>query len=464
MDFFFKPKGIALIGASANSAKGGYHIFKNLKTSFKQNIYPVNPGYRDIEGLKSYSSVLEVPDPVDLAIIFIPAPLVPGVVKQCAERGIKGVMIQSAGFAESGEKGKALQREIVQIHKETGIRVWGPNCMGLVDAVQGLVFSFVLPAVLEAGLIPGNVSLVVQSGMLSAGFLIDIMTHAAMGISKACSIGNKADVDECDILEYLIDDPDTGTIGLYLESIPDGRRFIDLCRRSGKPIVVLRGGKSAKGAEAAMSHTASLAGNGAVISGALAQVGVVEAYDFKQMMDLCRALAQYPEVTREKSGRVAILTMSGAAGIVSSDFIEQKGLTVAELSADTEKELEKLFPDWMPVTNPIDLWPAVEIHGRQKAFEEALRAVCSDPNVDAILIHIFLIQSISRAKISRFVDVAKDAGKLLFCWFMGHRSEAHRFQMHAQELGMPAFAELYRSVECMAAVVSRKKASRNSAI
>lgn len=461
MDFFFKPKGIALIGASANSAKGGYHILKNLKSSSKQNIYPVNPAYTDIEGLKSYSSVLDVPDPVDLAIVFVPAPLVPRVTEQCAERGIKGVMIQSAGFAEIGERGKALQREIVEIHKQTGIRVWGPNCMGLVDAVHGLVFSFVLPEVMEAGLIPGSVSMVVQSGMLSAGFLIDIMTHAAMGISKACSIGNKADVDECDILEYLIDDPDTGTIGLYLESIPNGRRFMDLCRRSGKPIVVLKGGKSTKGAEAAWSHTASLAGNGAVISGALAQVGVVEANDFKQMMDLCRALARYPEVAREKSGRVAILTMSGAAGIVSSDFIEQKGLTVAELSADTEKELEKLFPDWMPVTNPIDLWPAVEIHGRLKAFEAALRVVSADPNVDAILIHIFLIQPVPREVISRFVDVAKDAGKMLFCWYMGQRSEAHRFQRYAQELGMPAFPELYRSVESMAAVFSRKRAVWN---
>jgi acetyltransferase len=153
--------------------------------------------------------------------------------------------------------------------------------------------------------------------------------------------------------------------------------------------------------------------------------------------------------------------MSGAAGIVSSDFIEQKGLTVAELSADTEKELEKLFPDWMPVTNPIDLWPAVEIHGRLKAFEAALRVVSADPNVDAILIHIFLIQPVPREVISRFVDVAKDAGKMLFCWYMGQRSEAHRFQRYAQELGMPAFPELYRSVESMAAVFSRKRAVWN---
>ena len=328
MDFFFKPRGIAVIGASANALKGGYHILKNLLLGYKENIYPVNPGYSDIDGLKCYTTVREVPDPVDMAIVFVPAAFVPKVLKECAQRGIKGVMIQSAGFAESGQGGKALQSEILQIREETGIRLWGPNCMGMVDAVHGRVFSFMLPQFLEEGLTPGGVSLIVQSGMLSAGFLIDIMTHGKMGISKACSIGNKVDVDECDVLNYLIDDPDTSTIGLYLESIPDGRRFTDLCRQSKKPIVVLQGGKSKKGSEAAMSHTASLAGNAALIRGALAQVGVVEAYDFKQMMDVCRTLERYPEVQGVNPGRVAIMTMSGAAGIVSSDFIDLQSLAV----------------------------------------------------------------------------------------------------------------------------------------
>jgi acetyltransferase len=281
MEFFFKPKGIAVIGASANPVKGGYFILNNLIKGFQGGIYPVNPAYPAIDGLPCYPSVLDVPDPVDLAIIFVPAPRVPRVLRECARRGIKGAMIESGGFAESGPEGRQLQDRIIEIRRETGIRIWGPNCMGLVDAVHNFVFSFVLPAIWEKGLDSGNVSLVVQSGMLSAGFLIDIMSNGIMGISKACSIGNKADVNECDILEYLIDDPDTGVIGLYLESIPHGRRFMALCRRSLKPIVVLRGGKSRKGAEAAKSHTASLAGNGAVVGAALAQVGVVEAVDFK---------------------------------------------------------------------------------------------------------------------------------------------------------------------------------------
>ena len=457
MEFFFKPQGIAVIGASANPVKGGYFILNNVMKGFKGGIYPVNPGYSEIDGLPCYPSVLQVPDPVDLAIIFVPATFVPKVLRECAQRGIRGAMIESGGFAESSDQGKQLQDSIIAIHRETGIRIWGPNCMGLVDAVQGLVFSFVLPAIWEKGLDPGNVSLVVQSGMLSAGFLIDIMSNGVMGISKVCSIGNKADVNECDILEYLIDDADTGVIGLYLESIPNGRRFIDLCRRSEKPIVVLRGGKSQKGAEAAMSHTASLAGNGAVISGALAQVGVVEAHDFKQMMDLCRTLADYPEIASKDNRRVAILTMSGAAGIVSSDFIEEHDLTVADLSAGTVEALKEIFPGWMPVSNPVDLWPAVELHGRKKAYTKAFEAVCTDPKVDAVLFHSFVGGDAFRPDMSNLVEMAGRAAKPIFGWVMGKRTEAHGLQVQAKELGLPVFGELYRAVECMAAVLSRNK-------
>ncbi|MBW2429479.1 MAG: acetate--CoA ligase family protein [Deltaproteobacteria bacterium] len=457
MEFFFKPKGVAIVGASANPVKGGHFILNNLMQGFKGGIYPVNPAYPAINGLPCYASVLEVPDPVDLAIIFVPAPLVPRVLCECAERGIKGAMIESGGFAESSQEGEQLQNRIIEIHRQTGIRIWGPNCMGLVDAVHDFVFSFVLPAIWQKGLVSGNVSLVVQSGMLSAGFLIDIMSNGIMGISKACSIGNKADVNECDVLEYLIEDPATGVIGLYLESIPDGRRFMDLCRSSEKPVVVLRGGKSCKGAEAVKSHTASLAGNDAVIGGALAQVGVVEAFDFKQMMDLCRSLADYPKIPPADSRRVAILTMSGAAGILSADFIEQHGLLVAELSAGTVAQLREIYPDWMPVSNPVDLWPAVELTGRKKAYHHAFQAVCGDPQVDAILFHSFVGGGGSSADVTQVVEMARQAGKPLFGWVMGNRDEAHKFQLHAKELGLPVFGELYRAVECMATVISRKK-------
>lgn len=457
MEFFFKPKGIALIGASSNPYKGGNSLLKNLLKGYKGNIYPVNPAYTEIEGLKCYASVADVPDPVDLAIVFVPARLVPDVIRECAQRKIPGVMIESGGFAETGETGQSLQSELKEIRVKTGIRLWGPNCMGLVDVHSKQVFSFVSPSIWDYDFTKGNVSLIVQSGLLSAGFIIDLMSHGVMGISKVCSIGNKVDVDECEILEYLLNDPETAVVGLYLESFANGRRFLEICRSSPKPIVVLKGGKSAKGAAAAMSHTASLAGNSAVISGALAQAGVVEAVDFMQMTDLCRALAMYPEVPRRATGGVAVLTFSGGAGILSSDFIDKTTLSIAELSDPTKDALKKINPEWMPVANPIDLWPAVEKGGSEKAYSEAMKAVCDDPNVDAVFLHYYAGGFSLNFDISDLIEITKKSGKPMFCWLLGEAEKAKKFRINTQNLGVPVYRELYRAVECMAAVFERKK-------
>ncbi len=456
MDFFFHPKGIALIGATATPTKGGYAILKNLLTGFKGGIYPVNPRYTEIEGVPCYPSVDQVPDPVDMAIVFVPGRLVPAIVEDCARRGIRGIMIESGGFAESGESGLALQEEVLQVARKHGIRLWGPNCMGLVDAVRGLVFSFVAPTIWE-NLIPGNVSLIVQSGMLSGAFLIDSMTHGVMGISKVCSIGNKMDVNECELLEYLLDDPDTAAVGLYLESIPDGRRLMDICRQSPKPVVLLRGGKSPRGAAAAMSHTASLAGNGAVIRGCLVQAGVIEAKDFKQMMDICRALAMYPDVRTAGDGRVAVLTYSGGAGIVSADFIHETGLELATLSDDTRTALKSVFPEWMPVSNPVDLWPAVERNGVDRAYGTALASVCADPGVDAVYVHAFTGGFALNLDIDALTSEARAAGKPMAFWLLGRQEDARQFQEEAQARGVPVYREVYRAVECLDAVFERKR-------
>ena len=457
MDCFFDPRGVALIGASSKPTKGGYRILKNLMTGFKGHVYPVNPAYKEIEGLTCYRSVLDIPGPVDLAIVFLPAPMVSQAVRECAKRGIPGVIIQSAGFAETGDEGRALQEELKRIGHETGVRLWGPNCMGLVDGVRKHVFSFVMDSIWDHGFTAGNVSLIVQSGFLAAGFLVDVMSHGTMGISKACSIGNKVDVDECDLLEYMIEDPQTAAIGLYLESISDGRRFMDLCRASGKPIVVLKGGTTAAGAKAALSHTASLAGNGALVRGALAQAGVAEAHDFYQMMDMCRALAMFPNLPEKHRSRVAIVSGSGGAGIIASDLVEQMGLELADLSPATHDALRALYPEWMPVANPVDLYPAIERSGA-RAFIEAFRAVCADPNVDAVLFHIVAVGFLNEA-FPPLAQVARNSGKPTFCWLMGLRDVVTKVQKEAAEQGIPVFRELARTVECLAAVLGRQRAT-----
>ena len=456
MEFFFKPQGIAVIGASPNSAKGGNIIVSNLQKGYGGAIYPVNPCYEQINGLKCYPSVLEVPDPVDLAIVYVGAKIVPQTIRDCAQRGICGAMLESAGFSESGPEGAALQDETLQISKETGIRLWGPNCMGLVDAVNRNVFSTVAPSIWSAGLTPGNVSLIVQSGMLAGAFLIDMMTHGAMGISKACSIGNKMDVEESDILEYLIDDPDTAVIGLYLESIVNGPRFVSLCRRSPKPIVVLKGGKSTKGAQAAMSHTASLAGDGAIVSGALQQANVIEATDFYQMMDLCRTFGAFPNLPPIRGNRIAIMTYSGGAGIVSTDFLDTLGLTLAELSPTSLDILQTVYPAWMPPDNPMDLWPGIIGNGSVKAYNEAVRAACSDPGIDGIFAHCFVGGFALEPDLPTMARLAREAGKPLICWISGEREAVHQFQIEAQKLDVPVFREVYRAVECLGAVLNHR--------
>ena len=454
MDFFFNPRGIALLGATADQKKGGFSILKNLMTGFEGDIYPVNPRYSEINGIPCFASIAQVPDPLDMAIVFVPAPAAPEVVQACADRGVPGVIMQCAGFAETGKKGKLLQDQLAEISHKTGIRIWGPNCMGLVDAVHKKVFSFVSPSIWDEGLLPGSVSLIVQSGMLSAGFLMDMMTRDKMGVSKVCSIGNKVDVNECDILEYLLEDPQTAVIGLYLESIAEGRRFFEICKNAKKPVVVLQGGKSDNGARAAMSHTASMAGNSAIIKGALTQAGVVQADDFKQMMDFSLALSLFPNTPKHHPGRIAIATFSGGAGIVSSDFLERHGLTLADLSEDTHALLKDVFPEWMPASNPVDLWPAIERIGVDKAYGQTLEAVCADPGVDAVFLHAFVGGLVWRLKLQPVVETARKAGKPLFIWLIGKEKDAQDFQEEARDLNVPVFRELSRAVECMAAVLS----------
>jgi acetyltransferase len=463
MEFFFDPKGVAIIGATPNPFKGGNAILRNVMGGYLGKIYPVNPNYQEMEGLPCYGDVRDIAEEVDLAIVFVPAAQVLDVVEACVARGIPGVIIESAGFAETGPEGRILQDKLAEVARRTGIRIWGPNCMGLVDAVNRRIFSFMDPRALELGVfIPGNVSLIVQSGMLSAGFLVDIMTHGIMGISKACSVGNKVDVNECDVLEYLTNDPHTAVIGMYLEAIPDGRRFLDLCRRCPKPIVVLKGGKSLKGAEAAMSHTASLAGNRRIIAGALMQAGVIEAHDFKQMMDLCRSFSYVPKACNGCEGKTAILTFSGGAGILTADFLDELGLTVTELSPASRESLQALFPSWMPVSNPVDLWPALErfVGTDTDVIKSALKAVLSDPNVDAVIIHAFAGNVRIRIDLADAARQMAASGKPVFVWLIGRSDMTSQYMQDARTYGIPVFQELYRTVECMASVIRQPRRSK----
>jgi len=454
MDYFFNPRGVAVVGATANPKKGGNIIVGNLLKGYEGKIYPVNPRYNTIDGLTCYPSLRAVPDPVDLAVVFVGAEMVPQVIQDCAVRGIPGAMIESAGFAEIGAEGLARQHVTARIAEEGGVRLWGPNCMGLVDVKNRRVFSTVTPSIWDQGMIPGKVSLIVQSGLLAGAFLIDVMSHGVMGIGKACSIGNKMDVMECDLLEYLLADPDTGVVGLYLESIVDGPRFISLCRGAKKPIVVLKGGKSVAGAAAAMSHTASMAGDGAVVSGAFHQTGVVEADDFHQMMDYCRVLGEFDGLPSGLGNRVAVMTYSGGAGIVSADFLGDAQLALATLSQESLTRLKGVFPSWMAPGNPVDLWPGILLNGAHKAYNETLAVLMNDPGVDAVFAHCFVGGFDLEPQLDTLARLAHSSRKPLFCWISGERKAVDRFQRQALDCRIPTFREIKRAVDCLGTLLA----------
>ena len=267
MKKFFEPETVALIGASSRESTAGYQLFLNMRTCFGDRFYPVNPTTDKLDGTACFPSILDVPAEIDVAVVFIPARAVPEALEQCAERGIDRVVIESAGFSEAGPEERCCTQPMPRNREKRRDALWGPNCMGLINVRQTKVLSFLLNFLWKDRFKKGRVSLVVQSGMLSAGFLASILSRTPFGLSKIASIGNKMDVDESDVLEYLIEDPETGVIALYLESISNGRRFYEACRSTDKPIVVLKSGRTEEGARAARSHTASLAQDDRVVDG-----------------------------------------------------------------------------------------------------------------------------------------------------------------------------------------------------
>ena len=459
MDFFFEPKGIAVVGATPERYQGGQYLVTNLTLGYKGPIYPVNPKYDKVLGLKCYQRVLEIAGPLDLALIFVPAPTVPQVLEDCVAKGLRGAIIQSSGFAETGPEGKSLQNQCIDIARKGKLRIWGPNCMGLIDTSRRHVFSFITPEVWEAAVNPGHISLIVQSGLLSAGFITTLMGNKTIGLAKVCSIGNKSDVEETELLEYLLKDPDTKVIALYLESFINGRRFFELAASSDKPIVLLKGGKSPLGAEASASHTASLAGNYPLIEGVLKQAGIHRADDFFEMVDIARTLERnfclpsHPD----REPRIAVLSYSGASGIVTADHMEKHGLTLARLSPQTQKRLEELSPGWMPVRNPVDYWPAMEKHGPSKSYIHAMKALHDDPEIDGLIIHVFAGFGAWALKMKEIMSGMKHSRKPMLFWLLGPEKVREPTRLALEEEGWPTFSEINRTVKVMASVFERTK-------
>lgn len=345
----FYPESVAVIGASNNPGKLGWNVFRNLLThGFKGRLYPVNPNATEIQGKKAYRSIKEIPEPVDVAIILVPAKQTPNVVRECCEAGVKFIIAESAGFSELGEEGKALEKQMKSEIRKYGCRLVGPNCAGIINTHSGFVGSLGLLA--ELG--KGNIGLIAQAGVYAAGFLWGLRKVMDFGI--IATIGNKLDINETDMLEAIGKDENIEVICMYLEDVKGGKRFIEVAKSTTKqkPVIVLKTGRTEEGKRAASTHTASLAGNDQIYSAVFRQTGIIRARDNEHLFALARAFSKQP---LPKNNAVFVITYAGSLGVASADAISLSGLRLAEIPKEVRDKLRKLMPSYVGSFNPLDL-------------------------------------------------------------------------------------------------------------
>jgi len=378
LETFFNPKSVAVIGASTNPEKLGYAVVKNLLDggyAKRGRVYPINPTAAEILGFKVFPTVLEVPGPIDLAVIVIPYPHVPEALRLCGQKGIPSAIVISAGFREAGKEGLERELELIEICHEYNLRLIGPNCLGVIDSFTPLNASF------AAGTPPsGPMAFMSQSGALGTAVL-DIALAGRLGLSKFVSLGNKADVSEIDLLQAWVEDEHSKVILIYTEGMPSGQEFIRVASEvtRKKPVVAIKSGVTQSGSRAVSSHTGSLAGSEQAYQAAFHQAGILRAESMEELFDMALALGYQPPI---RGDRIAIITNAGGPGILATDALERSGLSLARFELETIYALEQYLPDAASAANPVDVLG----DARADRYRYALEKVSHDPNVDGIMV------------------------------------------------------------------------------
>jgi len=465
MNTFFEPKAVAIIGASRRTMKAGHVIFKNFvinkqRNLFKAKLYPVNPNEKTIQGFPCYSSILDIKDEVDLAVIVVPAKLVPEVMREVAKKGVKAAVIITSGFSEVGNH--ELEEEVTAIGKKAGIRILGPNCLGVYDSKTGVDMLF-LPetktlttgdeVVATPRPMAGPTAIVTQSGAFGAAAL-DYLAGKQMGVSKFVSFGNKADVAASEMLEYLLHDDKTHVILFYSESIDNGREFMKVAKKvtCKKPIIALKVGKSEAGARAAASHTGSIAGSDKIYSAAFKQVGVLRANDLEEFFDMGKALAFQPPVA---GNNVAIITDAGGPGIMAVDECVAQGLNVKRFSEETIQKFEALkregkIPRFATNLNPVDLTGSVT----SEMFEEGTRILFEDPEINGIIVlGLHHLPALQEDFVDLVANLKNEYNKPVVACDVGETEMALQIRSRFDKFGIPSYFSPEDAARGMAALV-----------
>ncbi|ACS89595.1 Acetyl-CoA synthetase I (ACSI, ADP-forming), subunit alpha [Thermococcus sibiricus MM 739] len=447
IEALFKPRSVAVVGASGKPGKIGYAIMKNLiEYGYEGKIYAVNVKGGEIEvsgrKFKVYESILDVPDEVDMAVVVVPAKFVSQVVEECGKKGVKVLPIISSGFGELGEEGKKVEEQLVETAHKYGMRILGPNIFGIVYTPAKLNATFGPTDVL-----PGKLALVSQSGALGIA-LMGWTILEKVGLSAVVSIGNKSDLDDADMLEYFENDENTGAILIYMEGVKDGRKFMETAKRVSmkKPIIIIKAGRSERGAKAAASHTGSLAGADSIYTAAFKQSGVLRALTIGEAFDWARTLSNLPEPEGEN---VVIITNGGGIGVMATDAAEEEDLKLY----DNLEEL-KVFANHMPpfgsYKNPVDLTGMADA----KAYEGAVRDALANPNMDAVAVLYCQTAVLDPRDLAKIVIEEYEASgrkKPLVVAIVGGIEAKEAIDL-LNERGIPAYPEPERAIKSLSAL------------
>ena len=367
--------------------KSGHIIIKNLvEMGYAGAVYPINPRAKNILGRTAYPSIALCPETPEVAVIAVPRDMVPDSLRQAAEKGTRHAIIASAGFADTGDDvGQSLDNEIRQIARQYTLRYMGPNSIGTINSHNRFITSITHNVPLPVG----PVSFFGQTGLFASGVTRQLALTEKFGVAKIACLGNKNDVDEIALLRFMADDEQTGIIGAYVEGTSDGRAFLQAATyaASRKPLIVLKGGQSRAGSQAAAGHTGTLAGDAQVFSGVLRQARAVAANDLEDFFDLLAGFAHGP---RPRGRRLGVISITGAGCVLSADAAEKYEMQIAELSDSTVSRIRRVCPAWAPVRNPVDMWSAIEKSGVEAAYREIGLALAQDPQVDALVLIITL--------------------------------------------------------------------------
>jgi acyl-CoA synthetase (NDP forming) len=448
---FFEPAGVAIIGASATPHKPGNDIIKNiLANGYAGELFLVNPKGGEILGFPVHTSIAALPEGIDLAVIILPAKDTPGALRECAAKGISHVVLSAGGFAEVDESGAGIQHDLIDIIRESGVRVMGPNTSGHISTPHRFTSTFFPLGRIRSG----KVSYVAQTGNFATHTMKHILTAEHFGVSRVFGLGNKIDIDESDALEYLAEDPYTSAIIMYLESIKRPGRFLEIAGEVTrlKPVIILKSGSTEAGRHAAVAHTAAMAAEDRLIDGLLRQAGIVRIWNYTHLILAGKALSMAP---LPKGKRISFLAPSGAMLVTLADLCIRLGLEMPDLTPQARGRLQEISPQFIRMRNPVDIWAAASVNGVEFGYREGMEAVLKDPNIDAVVTVLMLTQDTGIPSFDFMVDLARRyPEKPIFVTFSGDKHFEDECKAYIEPLGVASFTYIEQPFEVLS-VLSR---------